>query len=101
MDQIQEAMSLLEHALPAQELLWDWWTENTRTPFDTVKTLLFLYVLTTYTLRLFRHVRARGLRRTVVNGCVWTSKVYFSFQLFAVPRIQSRLFQFSMRCFWP
>ncbi|KAF8445009.1 pyridoxal phosphate-dependent transferase [Boletus edulis BED1] len=45
-----------------------------RTPFETVKTALFLYVLVTQALRAFRHLRARGLRRTVADGYVWTSK---------------------------
>ena len=75
MDKIQDVVELLQRALPEPELVWEWWTESTRSPFETVKTVLFIYVLFTQTLRVFRHLRARGLGRTVADGYVWTSKV--------------------------
>ena len=74
MDKIQDVVSSLEHALPEPEFVWEWWTENTRSPFGTVKTVLFIYVLFTQTLRVFRHLRARGLGRSLTDGYVWTSK---------------------------
>lgn len=92
MDTIQDVVSLLEHARPTPEQFWDWWQESTRSPFETVKTVLFFYVLATQTLRVFRHLRARGLRRSVVDGYVWTSKVrLFIFSL--VPWVQCILLQ--------
>ncbi|KAF8547229.1 PLP-dependent transferase [Imleria badia] len=74
MDTIQDVVSLLEHTLPPPERFWDWWCDSTRSPFEAIKTVLFFYVLATQTLRAFRHLRARGLRRSVVDGYVWTSK---------------------------
>ena len=72
---MENFVSSLEHALPAPELLWDWWSDSTRSPFETAKTVLFFYVFATQTVRIFRHLRARGLRRSVADGYVWTSKV--------------------------
>lgn len=72
---MENFVSSLEHALPAPELLWDWWSDSTRSLFETAKTALFFYVFTTQTVRIFRHLRARGLRRSVADGYVWTSKV--------------------------
>jgi sphinganine-1-phosphate aldolase len=78
MEKIQDVVSSLEHALPAPERLWDWWSDSTRSPFETAKTVLFCYVLATQTVRIFRHLRARGLRRSVADGYVWTSKVAYA-----------------------
>ena len=64
----------LEHALRELELVQRWWTENTCSPFETFKTVLFIYVLFTQTLRVFRHLRARGLGRSVADGYLWTFK---------------------------
>lgn len=61
MDNVQHIVSSLDHAY--------------RSPFETVKAVLFWYVLATQTVRVCRHLRARGLRRSVVDGYVWTSKV--------------------------
>ncbi|KAG9309272.1 pyridoxal phosphate-dependent transferase [Chiua virens] len=74
MENLQDVVSSLEHALPTPGLVWEWWSECTRTPFECAKTALFFYVLATQVVRTFRHLRARGLRQTVADGYVWTSK---------------------------
>lgn len=75
MQNIQDMVSSLEHALPTPELVSDWYHQAAREPFETVKTLLFFYVLAVQLIAVFRHLRARGLRQSLVDGYTWTSKV--------------------------
>lgn len=48
---------------------------RTRTPYETAKTALFFYVVTTQTLKLCRHVRARGVTDSVRESWTWIYKV--------------------------
>ena len=47
----------------------------TRTPYETVKTALFFYVALTQTLKLCRHVRARGITNSIREPWTWVYKV--------------------------
>lgn len=81
MQNVQDVVSLLEHALPTPELIWDWLSDAARSPFETAKTVLFCYVLATRVVKTFRHLRARGLRRSVADGYVWTCKVTYTYMI--------------------
>ena len=96
MENIRDLVSSLEHTLPAPELFWGWWSESTRSPFEAAKTALFFYVLATQSVRAFRHLRARGLRRSVAEGYVWTSKVTHTNAL----RGTTDSVSFRERCSW-
>ena len=74
MDKIPDVVSSLERALPEPELIWERWTKITRSPFWTVNTVLFIYVHFTQILRVFRHLRTRGLERSIADGYAGTSK---------------------------
>ncbi|KAF9236341.1 pyridoxal phosphate-dependent transferase [Melanogaster broomeanus] len=52
----------------------DWLCANLRSPFESAKTILFLYVVSTQSLKFYRHLRARGLRQSVAEGWLWLSK---------------------------
>ncbi|KAI6165969.1 pyridoxal phosphate-dependent transferase [Pisolithus thermaeus] len=63
-------------------------------PVDTLKSLLLYYVLCTYGLKVYRHVRARGLRRCVYENVKAAAK-YILLLFFALPpgrsKVQSEL----------
>lgn len=43
--------------------------------FENAKTALFFYVILSYLLQAYRHLRANGFRRTIYEGWVWVQKV--------------------------
>ncbi|KAK7692393.1 hypothetical protein QCA50_004018 [Cerrena zonata] len=47
---------------------------NFNTPLDTLKTLLFVYVVLTRALKIQRHLRARGIVPTLRDGWAWTAQ---------------------------
>ncbi|KIJ60028.1 hypothetical protein HYDPIDRAFT_32607 [Hydnomerulius pinastri MD-312] len=61
-------------ALPNPQFVSEWLRAGARTPFDSAKTLLFVYVVSTQSLKLYRHLRARGLRQSVAESWLWISK---------------------------
>jgi hypothetical protein len=53
----------------------DWLRSSSRSPFESAKTILFFYVVSTQSLKLYRHLRARGVRQSIAEGWFWVSKV--------------------------
>ena len=84
MDKIPDVVSSLERALPGPELVWG--TKTTCSPFGRVNTVLFIYVHFTQIFRVFRHLRARGLERSIADRYAGTSRAH---SLLAIPSIKT------------
>ncbi|OAX35689.1 PLP-dependent transferase [Rhizopogon vinicolor AM-OR11-026] len=60
---------------------------RTRTPYETAKTALFVYVIVTHTFKLYRHIRARGVTDSVRHSWTWACKQALLLAL-KVPSVQ-------------
>ncbi|KIK91365.1 hypothetical protein PAXRUDRAFT_830908 [Paxillus rubicundulus Ve08.2h10] len=56
------------------QFISDWLRSSSRSPFESAKTILFFYIISTQCLKLYRHLRARGVRQSIAEGWFWVSK---------------------------
>ncbi|KAF9227039.1 PLP-dependent transferase [Gyrodon lividus] len=67
-------MNMTSLAVPNPQFVSDWLRASSRSPFESAKTILFFYVVSTQSLKLYRHLRARGLGLSIAQGWLWIAK---------------------------
>ncbi|KAH7889086.1 pyridoxal phosphate-dependent transferase [Phlebopus sp. FC_14] len=69
------SLGLANLAVPDLDAISQWLCQTARTsPYESAKTMLFFYVVSKQSLKVYRHVRARGLRRSIAESWIWISK---------------------------